>query len=209
MSDNTPLSPGVGGDTIRDIDDGTGVKTQVVLLNIGTVGAESIFNGAVSISSGTISMPVGASTSALQGTGNTSVANIDTKTPALGQALAAASSPVVLTALQQAALTPPAAITGFALEAGNLATLVAKDFATQTTLATRALEAGGNLEAAATVLGLEADESIRVEETGSISARLRAISEQMDELKVVQKEGNEILFLILNALTSESKQEVN
>ena len=46
--------------------------------------------------SGTVSLPTGASTSALQTTGNTSLSNIDSKTPALGQALAAASSPVVL-----------------------------------------------------------------------------------------------------------------
>ena len=43
-----------------------------------------------------------------------STASIDTKTPALGQALAAASTPVVLTAAQLTTLTPPAAITGFA-----------------------------------------------------------------------------------------------
>ena len=47
------------------------------------------------------------STEAKQDAGNTSVASIDTKTPALGQALAAASVPVVLTAAQQSALTPP------------------------------------------------------------------------------------------------------
>jgi hypothetical protein len=72
-------------------------------------------------------------------TGNiaTSVSSIDTKTPALGQALAAGSVPVVLTAAQITTLTPPAAITGFALESGgNLATIAAVDFATQTTLAT-------------------------------------------------------------------------
>jgi hypothetical protein len=44
----------------------------------------------------------------------------------LGQALATGSLPVVLTAVQLASLTPPAAITGFALEAGNLATIVAR-----------------------------------------------------------------------------------
>jgi hypothetical protein len=44
-------------------------------------------------------------------------ASIDTKTPALGQALAAASVPVVLTAAQITTLTPPAAITGFATSA--------------------------------------------------------------------------------------------
>lgn len=50
----------------------------------------------------------------LIGTSNTALSEIDTKTPALGQALAANSTPVVLTAIQQSALTPPAAITGFA-----------------------------------------------------------------------------------------------
>ena len=60
--------------------------------------------------SGTISLPTGASTSALQTTGNTSLSNIDTKTPALGQALAAASIPVVLPAVQVTALTPPTTV---------------------------------------------------------------------------------------------------
>jgi len=46
-------------------------------------------------------IPTGAATSALQTTGNTSVASIDTKTPALGQALAASSVPVTLTALEE------------------------------------------------------------------------------------------------------------
>lgn len=78
----------------------------------------------------------GLATSAKQDTGNTSVASIDTKTPVLGQALATASVPVVLPAAQITTLTPPAAITGFALETGgNLATIAGKDFATQTTLA--------------------------------------------------------------------------
>lgn len=44
------------------------------------------------------------------------VESLDTKLPAQGQALAAASMPVVLTAAQIATLTPPAAITGFATE---------------------------------------------------------------------------------------------
>lgn len=78
---------------------------------------------ALPITVATLPLPSGASTSALQTTGNTSLSSIDTKTPSLGQALAAASSPVVLTALQVTTLTPPAAITGFALEAGHLATI--------------------------------------------------------------------------------------
>lgn len=43
--------------------------------------------------------------------------SIDAKIPALGQALAAASTPVVLTAAQITTLTPPAAITGYATSA--------------------------------------------------------------------------------------------
>ena len=60
----------------------------------------------INIKSGTITLPTGAATSALQTTGNTSLSSIDTKTPALGQALAAASVPVVLTASQLSTLTP-------------------------------------------------------------------------------------------------------
>lgn len=58
------------------------------------------------ISAAALPLPSGAATSALQTTGNTSVASIDTKTPVLGQALAAASVPVVLTAAQLTTLTP-------------------------------------------------------------------------------------------------------
>lgn len=53
----------------------------------------------------------GAATATLQGTGNTSLASIDGKTPALGQALAAASVPVVLTAAQLSTLTPLSSVT--------------------------------------------------------------------------------------------------
>lgn len=56
-------------------------------------------------------------TSAKQDTGNTSVASIDTKTPALGQALAAASVPVVLTAAQISTLTPVTGLTDTQLRA--------------------------------------------------------------------------------------------
>jgi len=48
---------------------------------------------------------------------NAGITSIDGKTPALGQALAAASVPIVLTAAQVTTLTPPAAITGFATSA--------------------------------------------------------------------------------------------
>ena len=71
----------------------------------------------------------GLATATKQDTGNTSLGSIDTKTPALGQALSAASVPVVLTAAQISTLTPLSSVTvntisGFALETGgNLATI--------------------------------------------------------------------------------------
>jgi hypothetical protein len=95
----------------------------------------NLLNASIAVTAASLPLPTGAATSALQSSGNTSLNSIDTKTPALGQALSAASVPVVLPAAQITALTPPAAITGFALETGgNLATIASKDFATQTTL---------------------------------------------------------------------------
>ncbi len=61
----------------------------------------------------------GDATAANQTTEITKLTSIDGKVPALGQALAAASTPVVLTAAQLTTLTPPAAITGFALAANQ------------------------------------------------------------------------------------------
>lgn len=71
--------------------------------------------------SGTVSV-TGVATAANQTTMQTTLSSIDTKTPALGQALAAASVPIVLTVAQLATLTPPAAITGYALDS-SLTTL--------------------------------------------------------------------------------------
>jgi hypothetical protein len=60
------------------------------------------------------------SASGIPGASEATLSAINVKTPALGQALASGSSPVVLTVEQQAALTPPPAITGFNLEATQL-----------------------------------------------------------------------------------------
>lgn len=116
MADNTLLNAGVGGDTTRSVDKG-GTKTTVVTLDVGGGGAESLIAGILPVSAAALPLPAGASTSAAQTTGNGSLSSIDGKVPALGQALAIAAVPVVLPALQQAALTPPAAIVGFALDA--------------------------------------------------------------------------------------------
>jgi hypothetical protein len=97
-------------------DPATGKATQVTL----TASGEVPISGTISVDT------TGLATSAKQDTGNTSLANIDTKTPALGQALAAGSTPVVLTAAQVTTLTPPAAITNYANETGgNLAAVAA------------------------------------------------------------------------------------
>lgn len=77
----------------------------------------SALGGTLPVSAVSLPLPSGAATEAKQDTGNTSIASIDTKTPALGQAVAGGSVPVVLPAAQITTLTPPAAITGFATSA--------------------------------------------------------------------------------------------
>lgn len=96
------------------------------------------------VSAAALPLPSGAATGAKQDTANTSLANLDGKAPALGQALAAASVPVVLTAAQVTALTPTAAITGFATSA--------KQDAAQTTLASILTALGATVLAAGTAL---------------------------------------------------------
>lgn len=74
MADNTVLPPGVGGDTIRDVDKG-GLKTQVILLDVGGLGAESLFTGHIIVDT----LPATASTAANQATEIASLASIDGK----------------------------------------------------------------------------------------------------------------------------------
>lgn len=72
--------------------------------NLGAISSSSNVN----VTSSTL--PTGASTSTLQSDGNTLLTSLNTKTPALGQALATASTPVVLPASQITALTPPTSV---------------------------------------------------------------------------------------------------
>jgi hypothetical protein len=74
----------------------------------------SFFQATQPVSAASLPLPTGASTSANQTTAISSLSSLDTKTPALGQALAAASTPVVLTAAQLTTLTPlsTVAVTG-------------------------------------------------------------------------------------------------
>lgn len=165
----------------------------------------TFFQATQPMSAAALPLPAGASTSALQTTGNTSLGNLDValstrtkpadqqhtivdsgsltanagtnlntsalaleaghlatidtsvaKIPGQGQALAAASLPVVLTAIQIASITPPAAITGFATEttlAGRLkpadtltgvTTVTTVTTVTAVTAITNALPAGTN-----------------------------------------------------------------
>src|SRR5712664_161341 len=80
--------------------------------------------GHVIVDSGTVTTTItNDGTFAKETGGNLAAIKTDVdKIPSQGQALAAASMPVVLPALQVTALTPPAAITGFALDS-----TVAKD----------------------------------------------------------------------------------
>lgn len=109
--------------------DGTNLKA----VKVSSTGVISVDGSATTqpISAASLPLPSGASTSALQTTGNASLSSIDTKTPALGQALAAASVPVVLTAAQLTTLTPVSTVTSNAGTNLNTSAL--------------ALETGGNL----------------------------------------------------------------
>lgn len=100
-----------------------GAETTKVIgtVNQGTSPWVSSVTGSVTANAGT---NLNTSTLALESGGNLAAIKTDVdKIPSQGQALAAASMPIVLTAAQVTTLTPPAAITGFALEAGHLATI--------------------------------------------------------------------------------------
>lgn len=95
---------------VAPVDETSGLKVDL--------GADNDITGTVTANAGT---NLNTSALALESGGN--LAAIKAKTdniPALGQALAASSVPVVLTAAQLTTLTPPAAITGFATAANQL-----------------------------------------------------------------------------------------
>lgn len=96
-------------------------QTTLALIKAKTDNLDTALSG---IKTGTDKIITAPATSANQGTMIGSLSSIDTKLPTQGQALAAASMPVVLPAAQITSLTPPAAITNYANETGgNLATL--------------------------------------------------------------------------------------
>ena len=113
---------------------GAATETTLAALNTKvttTVNGIKVDGSAVTqpISAAALPLPTGAATSASQATGNTSLGSIDTKVPPLGQALATASVPVVLTAAQISTLTPLTTVTANIGTTGGLAldATVAKD----------------------------------------------------------------------------------
>lgn len=112
--------------------------TQIRALSSGT--------DSVAITAASLPLPSGAATSALQTTGNSSLSSIDSKTPALGQALAAGSVPVVLTAAQLTTLTP---LTTVAVTQSTspwvVSGTVTANAGTNLNTSALALEAGGHL----------------------------------------------------------------
>lgn len=94
-------SSGGGGSSssVKVLDSG-GTNT----LSVSAGGAAKVDGSAVTqpVSAASLPLPTGAATAAKQDTGNTSVASLDTKTPALGQAASAASRPVVIASDQSA-----------------------------------------------------------------------------------------------------------
>lgn len=143
-------------------------------------------------------------------TGNiaTAAASIDSKTPALGQALAAASVPVVLTAAQLSTLTPPAAITGFATES-TLGTLSAK-FASGTVIGDVNLGATDNavLDAiAASVAAIDAGQLAdghNVTVSGSVTANIGTVGTLATAAK--QDTGNTSLATLAGAVAGTEVQ---
>lgn len=128
----TAVNTGAVTVTVSALPSGASTESTLAALNAKVT---AVNTGAVVVASGSLTANAGTNlnTSALALEAG-HLATIDTSTariPAQGQALAAASMPVVLTAAQITTLTPPAAIVGFALESGgNLATIAGKDFAT-------------------------------------------------------------------------------
>jgi hypothetical protein len=102
---------GTAGSASADVITVQGVASMTALKVDGS-GVTQPVSGTVTANAGT---NLNTSALALETGGN--LATIATRTPALGQALAAASVPVILPSATITTLTPPAAITGFALDA--------------------------------------------------------------------------------------------
>lgn len=127
-------------------------------------------SGTVPISAAALPLPSGASTSALQTTGNSSLSSIDTKTPALGQALAAASTPVVLPAAQITTLTPPTTVTVTQATGTNLHAVLDTTSTTAVTQATAANLNATVVQSSGANLHVNVDSAPSTAVTGTVTA---------------------------------------
>lgn len=166
MAANTVLSPGVGGDTIRAEDKG-GFKTQVVLLDIGGLGAESLLSGFLPVSqSGTWN--IGTITAVTTVSAVTSITNPVAVTGTFWQV----TQPVSGTVTANAGTNLNTSL--LALEAGgNLATIAGKDFATQTTLALVKAKTD-NLDVALSTVATAANQATEIASLATIAGAVKA-----------------------------------
>lgn len=131
------------------VSDGTNSPVAVKAASTAAVAADKALvvavspNNTVPVSAASLPLPTGAATSALQTTGNGALSSIDAKTPALGQATMANSSPVVIASDQSAV---PVSGTVTANAGTNLNTSALALSATQTdgTQKTRIVDAAGD-----------------------------------------------------------------
>jgi hypothetical protein len=112
MADNSELDPGAGGDTYRS-KDRTGVKTQIVGLDLAPGGAETLMNGTMPVSAAALPLPSGAGTSAKQDTIIGHVDGIEGLLTTIDADTSALAGAVAGTEVQVDVLTLPA------LPAGN------------------------------------------------------------------------------------------
>lgn len=152
VATSLPLPTGAATSANQQTDAITDTQLRATPVPVsGTVTATPTGTQNVDVTANTIGLATGTK----QDTGNTSLGNIDTKTPALGQALAAASVPVILPSATITTLTPPAAITGFATES-TLSTLNGKITAVNTgavVVSSSALPSGASTAAKQPALG--------------------------------------------------------
>lgn len=145
MADNVSITEG-SGKTIAT-EDVSSVQHQKVKIEFGGDGVATMVSASDPLPVSATIDTTGLATTTTD-TNTTTIAgdttSIDAKIPALGQALAAASTPVVLTAAQITTLTPPAAITGFATSAKQ-DTIIGHVDGVETLLGTIDSKLGGTL----------------------------------------------------------------
>lgn len=125
---STSALQSAGNTTLASIDAKTPALVSGAVPVSGPLTDTQLRAAAVAVSLATQPLPDGAATSALQTSGNASLASLDSKTPALGQALAAASSPVVIASNQTAIPFNITQLNGVALDGTGLPSTEHQDY---------------------------------------------------------------------------------